>query len=112
MGLVNKFKDVVEDKIVDGISKNVTGNYKHFRACKICGKQIDIKRGYEQSKAFSCPECEYILCEACAVKYMRTEVLDFAGTFKKGRRYHYIECPNCGKNMWKSDIEFFRKGDA
>jgi uncharacterized protein with PIN domain len=108
MGLVNVFKDIVEDKIMDGIGKKVTGNYKYFVNCRKCGRQIDTKKGFLAGGGLKCSQCEYIVCFECGERLLEVDVKQNPAMFKKGRREFYLRCPNCSKEIWRSEVEEFR----
>ena len=108
MGIISKFQDIVEDKIVDGIGKHVTGKYEYYANCKKCGAQIDTKKGYNAGGGLRCPSCDYVLCDDCAEKIMEVDVKQNPAMFKKGRREFYIRCPSCNKEMWRSEVEEYR----
>jgi ssDNA-binding Zn-finger/Zn-ribbon topoisomerase 1 len=108
MGLVNMFKDIVEDKIIDGVGKKVTGNYQHYRNCEKCGTQIDIKKGFDNAGALECPHCKKVFCWPCLEPHKRMTIIQHPAMFKKGRRQGRVKCPDCEQVMWESDVEEFR----
>ena len=102
MGITDRIRDSVEN-IADSVGK-VTGGYKHWVYCNKCGKQIDVKYGYN---CFRCANCGYILCNTHAEEYMSVRVLVNPGLFRKGRREWYIICPSCGQRQ-NEGVEEFR----
>ena len=111
MGIFDQATDWIRDKVEDAVDfwgKNISGNYKYFEYCYVCGKTIDTKYGYGDN--FKCINCGLLLCEDCAYEHLIVEerILQHPALFKKGRKQTRIRCPNCGHTVWESDIETFR----